>query len=200
MYHTFRSWQALTGAALLAPLPARAQDAAQIEAGMRLYQGNNSCELCHAWSGNGFNHNMLFGPVPAGGPSLVTSKMTRAQMIEMVECGRLTQVSIMPFYRGDAWTREHPCFGKTRAEMPYEEMPVQGERLLSRGEIEAVVAFVQAVYQGTGQGTGMNRAACLKYFSTSPRACDTLVEPAPAAAPAAPAAPTPGFRLPAVPN
>ena len=59
------------GLGLLAPAAARGQaapDMATLEEGMRLYQGLNSCELCHLFNGSGFQHNMLFGPVPAGGP------------------------------------------------------------------------------------------------------------------------------------
>ncbi len=198
------------GLGLLAPAAARGQaapDMATLEEGMRLYQGLNSCELCHLFNGSGFQHNMLFGPVPAGGPSLVKSTMTRDGMIEMVSCGKLTAGSIMPKYRGDAWTRDRPCWGKLAADIPADEMPLHGERLLSGRQIEAVVDYVRAAYQGTGMG----RAWCMRYFPTSPKACDTLIEGGAAAAPA-PAAPaaTPGtvvrpgapapFQLPAVPK
>jgi hypothetical protein len=205
MYHTFRICQALAAGLLLAlgalPAPARAQDLSALEEGMRIYQGLNSCELCHLFSGTGFQHNMLFGPVPAGGPSLVKSTLTRDEMIEMVRCGRLTPISIMPRYDGDAWTKNGPCWGKVAADIPAEELPVHGERLLARRQIELVVDYVRAAYQGHG----MSHEWCVRYFPTSPKACDTLIEGT-AATPAAPTAPgtvvRPGapapFVLPAV--
>ena len=149
---------------------AQAFDPAQVEAGMKLYKPTAAdCELCHAWSGAGRYHDTPFSPVPAGGPSLVTSTMTRAQMIEMVTCGALHYWGIMPRYRNDAWTPALRCHGKTRADIPDDEYPVIGMMQLTREQIEAVVTYVQAVYQGTG----MSRDNCIKYWgAANARVCD----------------------------
>ncbi len=160
---------------LLFALPALAQPTeATLEAGMRLYKtadGGANCEHCHYWSGRGWQHNQLYSTVPAGGPSLEGSKMTREQMIEMVSCGRFnTDGFIMPMYRGEAWSKEHLCWGQTAADIkPPFAKPLWGMRMLNAAEVEAVVDYIQAVYV-----PGMTLGWCRKYFPTSPKACDNM--------------------------
>ncbi len=159
---------------LLFATPALSQTAeeALIEAGMRIYKTDGAnCEHCHYWSGRGWQHNQLYSAVPAGGPSLVDSKMTREQMVEMIACGRYGEGSIMPMYRGEAWTRERPCWGQVAADIKAPlQKPLWGYRMLSYDEINAVVAYIQAVYQGNG----MSRDWCRKFFPGTPRACEAM--------------------------
>ncbi|MBM3507895.1 MAG: hypothetical protein FJX64_09320 [Alphaproteobacteria bacterium] len=97
--------------------------------------------------------------VPAGGPALTTSKMTREQMLEIVACGKFDGGFIMPNYDNDAWVRR-TCSGN-----PAERPPQPGMRMLAPREAEAVVAYIQAVYQGKA----MSRAWCLRWFERSPQ-------------------------------
>ena len=160
-------------AAALLPGTARAQqfDPAQVEAGMRIYKPNvGDCEQCHAWNGAGRSHDTMYSHIVAGGPSLVASTMTRAQMIEIVSCGTIHWWGVMPQYRNDAWTPQLRCYGKTRAEQPSDERPLLGPTQLTPAQIEAVVTYVQVVYQGKR----MTLDYCRQYFGPNSQACDLL--------------------------
>ncbi|MBM3507891.1 MAG: hypothetical protein FJX64_09300 [Alphaproteobacteria bacterium] len=152
-----------------------APDMTQIENGMKLYRADGvDCEYCHDWRGVGKEHEAEFGDVKqAGGPALITSLMSREQMIEIISCGKIIgqRDRVMPQYRGDAWTAALPCYGKTLANTPVEERPVHGKRQMNPREVEAVVDYIRAVYQGKR----MSVEWCLKYFPTSQRICDTLL-------------------------
>ena len=169
---------------LTSPAQAQQADVALLEMGMRLFKdaltpadGGAGCELCHNWNGVGRQHNLLFADlVPAGGTDLTKSTMTREQMIEMVACGTFDGGRIMPRFYGDAWTNAYKCYGKTAAEDalaasaagPPKRPPQPGMRQLAPREIEAVVAYVQAVYQGKS----MSLDWCLKWYGTSSKGCD----------------------------
>lgn len=155
---------------------AQAQDMAVLEMGMRVFKdalsqadGGAGCELCHNWNGVGRQHNFLFADlVPAGGTDLTKSTMTREQMIEMVACGTFDGGRIMPRFRNDAWTNAYKCYGKTVADDPAERPPQPGMRSLAPREIEAVVDYIRAVYQGKS----MSMDWCLKWYGTNSKGCD----------------------------
>lgn len=154
---------------------AQAPDMARLEEGMRLYRADGvDCEYCHDWGGGGKLHEAEYGSAKtAGGNALTTSTLDRAQMIELVSCGRMVgnRDMVMPQYRGDAWTAGLRCWGKTFADIPVEERPVHGKRQMNAPEIEAVVDYVRAVYQGKR----ITVEWCLKYFPpASQRVCDPL--------------------------
>ncbi len=67
-------------------------------------------------------------------------------------------------------TRDLPCWGKTFADIPLAERPVHGKRQMNAREIEAVVDYILAIYQGKR----ITVEWCLKYFPTSRGICDTL--------------------------
>ena len=164
---------ALAGALMLTPLAAGAQavDQAQADAGMELFKPTGAnCEMCHAWTGGGRWNDTPFSTVPATGPSLITSSMTRAQMIEVIGCGSVRGDAVMPRYRGDAWTPQFPCYGKVGTGATADERPVPGERQLTAAQIEAMVTYIQAVYQGKT----MTLANCEKYFGPKSKGCDLL--------------------------
>lgn len=192
----------------LAPISARAQaPAAATDAGLELYKaGGVDCELCHGWHGYGRSHDTTFSDIIATGPSLQTSKMTRAQMIEIVTCGKMTEgrISVMPYYRNDAWTRDVPCYGgKVRNDVPPEQFPLPGARQLTAPQVELVVDFVLANLVNKPP----TLEYCRRYFLRDPSVCEAILDPnPPGAAPAAgggtvrPAQPAaPAFRLPGTP-
>ncbi len=196
--------------ALMLPGAAMAQDLAAAEAGMRLYRADNvDCEMCHGWLGGGRYHDTQYSDVTAGGPSLIKSTMTREEMIERISCGKMMEgrILVMPQYLGNAWTNEHKCYGgKVKADVPWEETPLQGLKQMTPAQIEQVVTYIQTVYQGKG----MTLEWCQKYWTTTAtqRACDTLIQPVPlpnttpppGAAPEARPAPTGPTFLPAPPR
>jgi hypothetical protein len=169
-------WIVLAGALLGAgvALAQQAVDTATLELGMRLYRADMvDCEYCHDWGGGGKLHEAEYGSArQAGGNSLNLSRLDRAQMIELVSCGRMVgnRDMVMPQYRGEAWTAALPCWGKTFADIAVEERPVHGKRQMSAREIETVVDYIRAVYQGKR----MSAEWCLKYFGAAPRICDGL--------------------------
>jgi hypothetical protein len=134
-----------------------------IELGISVYRPElGNCQLCHGWNGQGGNmfedyNGRTYDP----GPALKDSKMTAAEMIEIISCGKLG-LSIMPQYYEEAWTPKHPCWGKTAADVAEtERAPLWGAPLYEE-EIEAVVLWIQTAYQGK-EFTLEN---CLLYFGT----------------------------------
>jgi hypothetical protein len=158
--------------ALAAPALSQTFDPAAVEAGMRIYKSNDAdCEFCHGWTGGGRQHNVNFSDTVAWGTSLVDSKLTRAEMIALVSCGKRGN-GLMPRYRADAWTPAYRCDGKVAADVTEPPLPLLGLRQLTPTQIESVVTFIQAVYQGAGM---MSIENCLKYWGpTEGRACDVL--------------------------
>ena len=144
---------------------------------MQVYK-TAACDFCHGSTGNGGQaHDDHFGRVIDPGPSLVQSKLSREAMIEAVSCG--TPGGLMPQFLAAAWTPALPCYGKLAADLAPEARPQQPSpyavppgpyRALSRTQVEAVVDYVQAVYQGKG----MSLANCIKYHGAASRACDLL--------------------------
>ena len=144
---------------------------------MRVYK-TAVCEFCHGGTGNGGtvdedNHGRRIDP----GPSLVLTKLDRERMIELLSCG--TPGGQMPQYLATAWTNERRCYGKVAADLSPEDRPLRPSpyaeppgpySTLSAGQIEAVVTYVQEVYQGQG----MTLANCIKYYGPASRACDLL--------------------------
>ncbi len=167
---------ALLGICFLMASPAIAQqfDPAQVEAGMTVYKpAVANCEPCHGYGGNGaLALDEYGGRGTAFGPPLTTSTMTRAEMIDAVSCGFRNDWLTMPQYLQKAWTPERPCGGKVRADMKPEESPLLAGRPLTEAQIEAVVTFVQAFYQG---GT-MNREKCVRYWGDRSTACNIFAQ------------------------
>ena len=66
-----------------------------------------------------------------------------------------------------------PCYcGKTAADVPDVERPPMFEPFLYLDEIEAVVTFIQTVYQASAGAPGMNLEYCMMYFGPESRGCD----------------------------
>src|ERR1051325_6476286 len=106
---------------------------------MLLYKPSAAnCESCHAWQGTGaFAHDDFYDRSVAFIPSLVTSTLDRAAMIEVIACGRTgPDIIPMPQYLKAARTPEHPC-----AEDGQERPPV-APYALSLKQIQALATYV----------------------------------------------------------
>lgn len=150
--------------AVQAGATAQEADPGLIDAGMRVYKTIAMCEECHGWTGRGGAANDE--PENDPGPSLVNTEFDREAMIEIVSCG--TWPREMPQYLATAWSETRPCYGKTAANSSPDKRPPRPDRQLLPDQIEAVVAFVQEVYQGKE----MTLENCVKYYSPTSQSCD----------------------------
>jgi mono/diheme cytochrome c family protein len=122
----------VTGVVLVFMAPARAQDAARLAAGEAAWN-KAACLQCHGSLGEGG----MGGEFPAG-PSLRTTRLNRALLLDAIRCGRPgTQ---MPAWLDGAYTTVS-CYGLPKGSPPagLELTPV-----LSSDEIEALVDFLMA--------------------------------------------------------
>lgn len=128
---------ALAAGTLLAlTLSAQAQDAARLTAGEAAWN-KAACLQCHGSAGEGGTG----GEFPAG-PSLRTTQLNRAMLIDTIGCGRPgTQ---MPAWLDGAYT-EISCYGLPKGPPPagLERTPV-----LSGDEVEALVDYMLAKMVG----------------------------------------------------
>lgn len=128
--------------------------------GLKYYRDIANCKFCHAW--NGVGSRVEGEPIPA---SLVKSELTRDQLIEVVACGRIA--SGMPNHLRGSYTAEHPCYGLTKDDVDRKEMPRRPFAQLTGEQIEDLVTYVQAVYQGKE----MTYEGCAAYFERDAPQC-----------------------------
>jgi len=126
----------LAGALLMLAASARAQDAARLAAGEAAWN-KAACLQCHGSSGEGGTG----GEFPSG-PSLRTTLLNRAMLVDTIRCGRPgTQ---MPAWLDGAYT-EISCYGVPKGSPPagLELTPV-----LSGDEVDALVDYMMAKMVG----------------------------------------------------
>src|SRR5262245_28921339 len=126
----------MAGALLTLAALAQAQDAARLAAGEAAWN-KAACLQCHGSSGEGGTG----GEFPAG-PSLRTTQLNRAMLVDAIGCGRPgTQ---MPAWLDGAYT-EISCYGLPKGPPPagLERTPV-----LSGDEVEALVDYMLAKMVG----------------------------------------------------
>lgn len=141
---------------------AAAQQVGDADAGIRVYKEFGACWDCHGWSGlGGLPHVGGDNDGMDVGPPLVSAKLDRAAMIEMVSCGR-PDGHHPPFAVG-AWTAARKCYGKTAAELADALAPAAPPNRLTEGQIVNVVAWVIDALQGKS----MTKANCLRYFGVA---------------------------------
>ncbi len=128
---------ALGAVTLLALMPsAHAQDAARLAAGEAAWN-KAACLQCHGSAGEGGSG----GEFPAG-PSLRTTQLNRALLVDAIRCGRPgTQ---MPAWLDGAYT-QISCYGLPKGPPPagLELTPV-----LSADEVDALVDYMMAKMVG----------------------------------------------------
>jgi mono/diheme cytochrome c family protein len=115
---------------------AYAQDLARVAAGENAWD-KAGCLQCHGASGEGGT-----GGEFAAGPSLRTTKLDRAGLVEAISCG--LPGTQMPAWLDGAYT-QRPCYGFPAGPAPVE---VTATPVLSAGEIEALVDFLTAKFVG----------------------------------------------------
>jgi mono/diheme cytochrome c family protein len=122
----------MTGAALVLPVPALAQDAARVAAGEAAWD-KAGCLQCHGAAGEGG----AGGESPAG-PSLQKLDPNRTLLAETIGCGR--PGTEMPAWLDGAYTQS-PCFGLPKGSPPAGTVLTP---VLSADEIQALVDFLLA--------------------------------------------------------
>ena len=128
---------ALRAVTLLALLPsAHAQDAARLAAGEAAWN-KAACLQCHGSTGEGGSG----GEFPAG-PSLRTTQLNRALLVDTIRCGRPgTQ---MPAWLDGAYT-EISCYGLPKGPPPAQ---LDLTPVLSGDEVDALVDYMMAKMVG----------------------------------------------------
>jgi mono/diheme cytochrome c family protein len=114
--------------------PAFAQD--QVAAGEAAWD-KAGCLQCHGSTGQGGDG----GEFPAG-PSLHTTRLDRATLVEAISCG--LPGTAMPSWLDDAYTKR-ACYGFPLGPAPAE---ITTTPVLSAAEIEALVDFLGAKFIG----------------------------------------------------
>ena len=121
-------------AALLLAVGRRAR-CGRLELGKRVYERAN-CVGCHKWHGGGG------GGYGGAALSLRTTELDRAQLIEVVRCGR--PATRMPYHDRHAYQTTDCYGGMTKADLGA-DFPAKAAAFLRAQEIEAVVDYVAAI-------------------------------------------------------
>jgi mono/diheme cytochrome c family protein len=131
-------------------------------AGKRVYEKAN-CVGCHKWHGGGG------GGYGGAALSLRETELDRAQLIEVIRCGR--PATGMPHHDRTAWRdADASCYGTRRSELG-DDVPPRAATFLRDEEIEAVVDYVQAAIQGKGEPI---REDCTAFWGEASRQCDSM--------------------------
>lgn len=127
--------------------------------GQRIYEKAN-CVGCHKWHGGGGGGY--------GGPalSLRDTQLDRAQIVEVVHCGR--PASGMPRHDRTAY-RDFACYGGLTLEDLGTDAPAEAAAFLRPREIDAVVEYVIEHIKGRG---APGYRDCTDFFGEGARACD----------------------------
>jgi mono/diheme cytochrome c family protein len=153
----------ILAAALLAHATATfAQDDAKVKAGMEVWK-SSGCADCHGSFANGEKQR----DESPSGPSLRTAKLDAAALKLVVSCGR-PGGSGMPAFDEGAY-KIRACYDRPLGAAPDNLYPTP--RTLNPGEIDAVVAYLQARIIGRGRIT---REECLTYYEGEPDWCEDI--------------------------
>lgn len=147
--------------------PLRAQQAQSaatrrlIEQGKDIFKTKATCQFCHKWDASGdqgYGGNAL---------SLRTTKLSPAQVVETVKCGR--PGTGMPYHDPRAYTDKR-CYGVTREQLG-SAMPPEPNAFLDDDEIEAVVKYLFATDVGHGSATYQD---CVAFWGSQTRECEPM--------------------------
>jgi hypothetical protein len=125
-------------ALLLSISSTRAQN---VSFGQRLYHDKADCQFCHGVEGDGHGDPRS----PGKAPNLHLTKLDRAQLIEVVACGRLG--TEMPHFDKYAY-EDSNCYGLSADKLGKNIPPDPHSTPLTKREIEAVVDFILATFVG----------------------------------------------------
>ena len=143
-----------------APTAALAQEDRAVTLGRELFAGKGNCSNCHGWHGAGAAGHM------GNGPSLRTTFLDEAGLIETISCGR--PGTKMPYHVSRAYTESFPCYGLTNKEDLGDMKVGAGFNLPSR-QIAQIVAFILAEIKGKEKIT---LEYCERYYGAAARNCD----------------------------
>jgi mono/diheme cytochrome c family protein len=146
-------------------MPSAAQTSGDISLGKRLYQAKATCGHCHGWAGNGAGDPLS----PGKAANLRETKLGHDQLVETIRCG-VVGGTAMPHFDKFAWTEGKDCFGMTGAEVG-DKKPPGPTAELSKREIEAIVAYLEAKVIGKGPPTV---ADCEEFFGAGSPLCQQM--------------------------
>jgi mono/diheme cytochrome c family protein len=129
--------------------------------GRRLYLDKAQCSYCHGWAADGAGDPQSNG----GAANLRQSFLNRAQVIEVIMCGR--PGTPMPRYDEDAYS-DPRCYGMTEAELGPKTPGLPPGSTLQKREVEAVSDYLLAKIIGRGPVT---REECEEAFGKGARSC-----------------------------
>lgn len=140
--------------------PATAEDgptftAEQIEAGFRAFRGSD-CAGCHGWAGNGDK----IGENPKG-PSLRSSGLDTAGLVEVIQCGR--PGTLMPSHKLHAYD-DDSCYGMNAAAIGDAKPPAG--KTLSDTQAMDIANYIQAELYGRPDTPSLEE--CQKYYGKKP--------------------------------
>jgi mono/diheme cytochrome c family protein len=145
---------------LAAPAFAQQPDDRAVAFGRTIYSDKANCASCHGWAGDGQGDPHAHGVAA----KLRDSKLTRAQLIEVIACGR--PGAQMPHFDGYAYS-DDPCYGLKDSDLSGNKPPDPPQTLQPK-EIEAVADYLLAKVVGKGPPT---KAECTEYFGGPAPAC-----------------------------
>lgn len=128
---------------------ALAQDDSRVKAGLEAWK-TAGCADCHGSFADG---DKARDEAPTGA-NLRKTRLDAAALTQVIRCGR--PMADMPKFDEDAYTKRS-CYGQPLGPVPDTLYPTP--RALSPGEIEAVVAYLQARIIGHGKVTPEECAA-----------------------------------------
>lgn len=148
--------------AILAPSDGAAAPPPNADPGRIVYEKVN-CVGCHKWHGGGG------GGYGGAALSLRETALDRAQLVEIVRCGR--PGTGMPYFDREAYRRAECYGGMTLDGLAPGDVPRTPVAFLRPEEIDAVVAYVQTAIQGKGEVT---KEDCLAYWGPGARECAAM--------------------------
>src|SRR3954470_19024997 len=136
---------------------APAQDAADLQEGMRLFQQKGDCQACHGWAGDG---RKMDSQMPDGA-DLRALQMDRQTLITTIKCGR--PGTGMPAFDKFAYS-DGRCFGLKQADLRTRGLPMADPAApLQNREVELLADFLLARVVGKGP---MDRAKCIEFMGS----------------------------------
>ena len=131
-----------------------------IDQGKRIWSNTAACTRCHGWAGNG----AAAGPGYPTGANLRNSKLERADLKEVIQCGK--PGSEMPSFARAAWGTLK-CFGMTAADVG-DQKPMPDGAQIGDAQIEALLDYLYAKVVGRPQAA---KADCEDYFGAGAARC-----------------------------